>query len=212
MRPRCDWLNLSSPDALWTAAWEKGPVDAKLCVPGPSTGRTPCWARFHERSDLCDPGSLLTQDRSTHRVKIVSTNVGSVRVKRPLGSILVLLVVRGPGNPNKEIASFPIGIFRNPLTGDPRVSASETALGSRTKDEYSSMNEDVSNPTLFGGSSGEYMDSLGSVYNSRGHCSCPHTSSQTTLGHPVLQQLLGDSAAAFEHRAQLLQQESALSH
>ena len=21
MRPRCDWLNLSSPDALWTAAW-----------------------------------------------------------------------------------------------------------------------------------------------------------------------------------------------
>ena len=31
MRPRCDWLNLSSPDALWTAAWEKGPVDAKLC-------------------------------------------------------------------------------------------------------------------------------------------------------------------------------------
>ena len=140
------------------------------------------WARFHERSNLCDPGSLLTQDRSTHRVKIVSTNVGSVRVKRPLGSILVLLVVRGPGNPNKEIASFPIGIFRNPLTGDPRVSASETALGSRTKDEYSSMNEDVSNPTLFGGSSGEYMDSLGSVYNSSGHCSCPHTSSQTTLG------------------------------
>ena len=163
---------------------------------------------LHKRSNLCDPGSLLTQDRSTHRVKIVSTHVGSVRVKRPLGSILVLLVVRGPGNPNKEIASFPIGIFRNPLTGDPRVSASETALGSRTKDEYSSMNEDVSNPTLFGGSSGEYMDSLGSVYNSSGHCSCPHTSSQTTLGHPVLQQLLGDSAAAFEHRAQLLQQES----
>ena len=45
-------------------------------------------ARFHERSSLCDPGSLLTQDRSTRRVKIVSTNVGSVWVKRSLGSIL----------------------------------------------------------------------------------------------------------------------------
>ena len=45
-------------------------------------------ARFHKRSSLCDPGSLLTQDRSTRRVKIVSTNVGSVRVKRSLGSIL----------------------------------------------------------------------------------------------------------------------------
>ena len=153
-----------------------------------------------------DPGSLDPPGQNRFHERRIGPGQAT------LGSILVLLVVRGPGNPNKEIASFPIGIFRNPLTGDPRVSASETALGSRTKDEYSSMNEDVSNPTLFGGSSGEYMDSLGSVYNSRGHCSCPHTSSQTTLGHPVLQQLLGDSAAAFEHRAQLLQQESALSH
>ena len=145
--------------------------------------RPTIWARFHERSDLCDLGSLLTQDRLTRRFKIVSTIVGSVRVKRPIGSILVLIVVRGPGIPNKEIASFPIWFSRIPSPETHVFQWVKRHSAAGQKMNISPMNEDVSNPTLFGGSSGEYMDSLGSVYNSSGHCSSPHTSPQTTLEH-----------------------------
>ena len=69
MRPRCDWLNLSSPDALWTAAWEKGPVDAKLCVPAGPCLTNACRKRHVAKTSFCDALRLTNVSWRNHEVR-----------------------------------------------------------------------------------------------------------------------------------------------